>query len=187
MVSHRLHVRAYQRVFHWRILETMYWELVWKSVEKILICVKSDNNIGHFTRRPKHTCVVNNNTKCFVSRQGCKGNLLLYFDGRNQAAFHCWQLIIGQKQYKVMALLLLHSSERTKIYLMPTLPVLIAAPFRRLIFGLYLINILLSITLPSMPCFLKWALYCSYVSLVVWWLWWCFMTVLTSRSSHLSP
>jgi hypothetical protein len=108
---------AYQRFVHWRIRETVCWALVWKSVEKILICVNSDNNIRHFTGRPKHTCVVNNNTKCFVARQGYKGNPLLYFDGRTQAVFNCWQLFVGQKQNKIMALLLLHSIEHAKIYL----------------------------------------------------------------------
>ena len=111
VVSPRLHVRAYQRVFHWRIFETMYWELVWKSVEKTLICVKCDKNIGHFTGRTKHTCVVNNNTKCFVARQGYKGNPFLYFAGRTHAVLHCWQQPAGQKHYKLRVLSLLHCSE----------------------------------------------------------------------------
>jgi len=50
-----------------------------------------------------------------------------------------------------MALLIFYSSERAKIYLIRILLVLLATPFRRLSLGLYLIKILLSITVPSMP------------------------------------
>jgi hypothetical protein len=52
-----------------------------KSVEKIEIRLKSDNNIGQFTCRPKHAYIVDSSIKYLVSRQQCKGNPLCRFHG----------------------------------------------------------------------------------------------------------
>ena len=52
-----------------------------KSVEKIEIWLKSDNNIGQFTCRPKYAYIDDSSTKYLVSRQQCKGNPLFRFHG----------------------------------------------------------------------------------------------------------
>lgn len=49
-----LSVSMYQRAFHWTVLrEIWYRRLLWKSVGKLQIWLKPDENIEHFTRRPE--------------------------------------------------------------------------------------------------------------------------------------
>jgi len=47
--SVRPYVLMYQRGSHWTdFREVFYWRLLWKSVEKIHIWLKSDKNVGHY-------------------------------------------------------------------------------------------------------------------------------------------
>jgi hypothetical protein len=73
-----LSVRVYQRISHWTdFREIWYWGLLRKSVEKLQICLKSDNNIGQFTWRRKYYYIVDSSTKYFVARQQCTSMAIL--------------------------------------------------------------------------------------------------------------
>ena len=93
-------VRLYQRGSDWTDLpEIWYWELLRKSTEKLLMWLKSDQNMGHFTRRPKSVYIADSSTKYSPAREQCRVKSLLRFHGNNEHIFYCWQLHVGQ-QYK---------------------------------------------------------------------------------------
>lgn len=53
-MSVRPSVRAYLRGSHWADFRKIwYWGILWKSIEKVQIWLKSNKNIGRFTRRTR--------------------------------------------------------------------------------------------------------------------------------------
>jgi hypothetical protein len=62
-----------------------YLELLLKSAEKFYIRLKSDKNIGHFTRRSKYVCLVDSSKKvkftleqAMKAQRGSRGIALLF-------------------------------------------------------------------------------------------------------------
>jgi len=62
-----LHVSSWLPLMH--IHHICYWGLLWKSSEKLQICVKLVKNIRHFMGRPKYFYIVDGTTKYFVAWQ----------------------------------------------------------------------------------------------------------------------
>ena len=86
--------------FSWNAILDFYKK---KSVRYLHICLKSDNNVWHFTWERMYVRIVDSSTKYFVTRQQCKVGPLLHSHG-NSEHLYCWRLHMGQ-QYKANALL----------------------------------------------------------------------------------
>jgi hypothetical protein len=81
VTSVRLPVRRYHGFSHWTdFCEISYWGLPRKSVVKVQICLKSDENLGHITR----TSIDNTSSKCFISWRQCKKHPFWRLEGKTQ-------------------------------------------------------------------------------------------------------
>jgi len=96
-------VRTYQRGSPCTdFREIWYWEPLTKICRDLCeIWSKSDKNFGNYTWRPKHVYIFNISMKYFAAQT----QSILAFNWQLSAVLYCWQLFVGQQNYKRNALL----------------------------------------------------------------------------------
>lgn len=90
--------------------ESWYWRLVRKSVEKQLILLKSEHDIGHFAWRSKYILCCWHQHEVFCNSTAVQREPKVALPWQHSDALYCWQLHSGQQQNTGSVLLRVHGN-----------------------------------------------------------------------------